>query len=291
MFAYEIRIGSGGMLRTVADLLHPAQDRGYGVGAFGVVDLETGGALLRAAQARRSPVILLVGEESECVLPYPLWIDTLKQMADDAPMPVAVALDHGTSLESCFRAIETGLTGVMYDGSHLPLPENIANSRHVSRRARARGIPVEAEIGRLPDSAHGGQQDLGAYLTDPDEAASFVKSTGVDALAVAIGTVHGLPIDLPCIDFDRLARIRAAVRVPLVLHGVSGTRPEDVKRCVEMGIQKFNVYSDLVKASAQRLQRSIANGEDIVDWLQAIWDGFRETAAFYMNLLGSAGQA
>ncbi len=279
------------MLRTVADLLHPAQDHGYGVGAFGVVDLETGGALLQTAQASRSPVILLVSDESDCILPYPLWIDTLKQMADDAPVPVAVALDHGTTLESCFRAIETGLTGVMYDGSHLPLHENIANSKEVSRRARARGVPLEAEVGRLPDSTRGGQQDLGTYLTDPDEAAFFVNSTGVDALAVSIGTLHGLPIDLPCIDFDRLARIRAGVRVPLVLHGVSGTRPEDLKRCVEMGMQKFNVYSDLVKASARRLKRSIDDGEDIVDWMQAIWNGFCETAAFYMELLDSAGQA
>jgi fructose-bisphosphate aldolase class II len=279
------------MIATAAGLLRTAQSGCYGVGAFAVVNLETGSAVLEAAQATGSPVILLVGEESTCVLPYTLWIDALKEMAIDALVPVAIALDHGTSVEECLDAIGAGVTGVMFDGSGLPLDENIALTREVTRKAHAEGVSVEGEIGYVPGCAPDELENLQDCLSDPGEAARFVEMTGVDVLAIAIGTVHGLPLEAPCIDFERLSEIRQQVGVPLAVHGVSGTSRDDLMRCVRLGVQKFNVYSDMVHEAANRVQASLEGGDDIVEWLRAASGGFRDVAKDYMNLIGSAGHA
>lgn len=277
------------MLAILQEVLGAAERGGYAVGAFDLVSLETGRALLDAAESLHSPIILMIGEEAGCLLPNPLWMPLLCQMASASPVPAAISLDHGTSLEAVRQAIEAGAAGVMFDGSKLPLEENIRLTREVVRIAHAVGVSVEAEVGHVGEAA---EADCAtAFLTDPADAAGFVEETGVDALAVAIGTAHGQYRRPPQIDYERLEAIRRRVSVPLVLHGGSGTPPDSLRRCVQLGICKVNIYTDMVLGAAEALRVSLDRGDDVLDWLRAINAGFREVAGAYLELLGSAGRA
>ena len=276
------------MLVTLKEILEPAQHGGYAVGAFDLVSLETGKALLDAAEFLSSPIILMIGEEAGSLLPYYLWMPALLWMAQASVVPVSISLDHGTSLNAVKSAIDAGVTGVMFDGSSLPWDENVRLTREVVSLAHASGVSVEAEVGHVGEAK---ADESASALTDPDEAAEFVRATGVDALAVAIGSAHGHYRQTPQLDLARLEAIRARVRVPLVLHGGSGIPAESLQRSVELGICKVNVYTDLVTSAARALRQSLDRGEDIVDWLRAINAGFTQATASYLEILGSRGRA
>ncbi len=276
------------MLVSLGEILASAQRNRYAVGAFNLVSLETGRALLDAAQACDSPIILMIGEEAGSLLPYAQWMPGLREMAVSSNIPVAISLDHGSSIQEVERALNAGVTGVMYDGSLLPFDENTRLTNEVVRRAHAMGVSVEAEIGHVGEAS---QINDDKCLTNPADAEEFSKATHVDALAVAIGTAHGKYRRAPQIDLTRLEEIRSRVSVPLVLHGGSGTPPDLLKHCVQRGICKVNIYTDLVQHAGANIRASLERGDDIVDWLRAINAGFCDVALSYLELLGSAGQA
>ncbi|MGQ9692082.1 MAG: class II fructose-bisphosphate aldolase [Thermaceae bacterium] len=238
------------MLRPLQEVLPP---KGRAVGAFDVVSLEWAEAVLQAAESLGLPVILSVaphlgGPPMEALAPG------LRYLAEEARVPVALHLDHGESLEEVARALRLGFTGVMLDGSHLPLEENIRLTRLALTLARAYGAGVEGEVGVVPGqyTAQAPDPSLPQY-TDPEEARRYLEETGVDALAVSIGTRHGLYKGPVRLNLPLLGRL-AGLGVPLVLHGASGLSPEEYRALVERGIRKINLYADLALEAARALK-------------------------------------
>lgn len=226
-------------------LLEKARTRGYAIGAFNVYNLEGVRAVIAAAEAERSPVILQLHPAALRFGGRPLVLAGLAA-AREAWAPVSVHLDHGSAPEDICAGLSAGLTSVMADGSALPFLENLAFTRDMAELAHRAGACVEAELGRLSGTEDGlTVPDREARLTDPVLAAQFVAATGVDCLAVCVGNVHGAYREEPHLDFDRLAAIQERVPVPLVLHGASGLPAEAVGRAIELGVAKFNVNTEL----------------------------------------------
>ena len=225
-------------------MLLDAQAGGYAVGAFNVENMEMVLAVIAAAEEMSAPVILQTTPSTIKYAGLDMFYANVKTAAEAARIPVAFHLDHGNSFDLAVRAVREGYTSVMIDGSHEPFEENIALTQRVIAVARPNSIPVEAELGRVG----GKEDDLVSDAdtnTDPAEAREFVERTGVDSLAVAIGTAHGFYIGTPKLDKERLSQIRAVVDVPLVLHGASGLSEEDVQDCIRRGICKVNFATEL----------------------------------------------
>lgn len=250
------------------ELLLDAQRRHYAVGAFNVENMEMVQAVVAAAEAERAPVILQTTPSTLKYASTATFAAMARAAAEHSWVPVAIHLDHGDSFGLCVRAAADGYTSIMIDGSKLPLEENIALARQVAEMAACcSGHPaVEAELGRL-----GGKEDSlevkpGEDLyTDPDEAARFVRETGIDSLAVAIGTAHGFYKGEPKLDFDRLAQLQAAVPVPLVLHGSSGVPDADVQRAVCSGVCKVNFATELRAAYTDAVRHTLAGDSALYD--------------------------
>ena len=232
------------MLVNLKTVLNMAEEGGYCIPAFNVYNMETVMGVLKAAEEMRAPIIMqvyprLMKEETGYFL-SPI----IKAAAQKATVPVCFHLDHGPSELETTRSLRYGATGIMLDGSLLPFEENIDVSARVAAVAHPNNIPVEAELGKVG----GKEDDLEAVAdtnTDPAEAKEFVEKTGIDSLAVAIGTAHGFYVGTPVLDKERLSEIRAVVDIPLVLHGASGLSDEDVKDCVKRGICKVNFATEL----------------------------------------------
>ena len=233
------------MLTSMVDMLHRAQAGGYAIGAFNVYNLEGVKAVIGAAEAERSPVILQIHPKAldyGGVLLIALCIEAARQ----ASVPVAVHLDHSTSAQTIRFALKAGMSSVMVDGSHLDYPQNVAFTREMTHLAHECGAGVEAELGRISGSEDGlTVAELEARLTDPRQAADFVAQTQVDVLAICIGNVHGHYRTEPRLDFKRLAAIHDCVNIPLVLHGTSGLPDAMITRAVELGVSKFNVNTEV----------------------------------------------
>lgn len=241
------------MLVTLNDVLPRAQKNGYAVGLFNTTDTDMLQAAIEAAEELRSPIII---GTAEVLLPYgelQLIGPSILHAARNASVPVVVHFDHGLSFDRCIEALKLGFTSVMFDGSAHPYEENLAMTREMVKIAHSMGASVEGEIGHIGagemahDDDNAGVADTSGYTT-PEEAVAFVKETGVDALAIAIGTAHGPYRKKPKLDIPRLKQIRAAVNTPLVLHGGSGLSDEDFRNTVEGGISKVNIYTDLCEA-------------------------------------------
>lgn len=238
-------------------ILKDAVKNNYAVGAFGGSDLISAMAAIKAAEAKKTPLILL--EEFSLVFDddrsLALHFSALNAMIEKASVPIATVLDHGVSYEDCIKAIELGCTSVMFDGSALPMEDNIRITKAVVEAAHAVGVSVEGEIGHVGGAeggvtAQGLTADSSQYST-PYEAAYFAKQTGVDALAVAVGTVHGTFRGTPHLDIDRLRAIRQAVGgLPLVLHGGSGLPAGEFQKAIRSGINKINIFTSQEKAGA-----------------------------------------
>jgi len=238
-------------LVAMSQMLIPARRGGYAVGAFEVWNLESVQAVVAAAEGLSQPVILQVG-------PYEADYAGLEDIslmalfhARRARVPVALHLDHGDTFERVMQCIGHGFTSVMLDVSHLPYAENVAATKEVVRVAHACGASVEAELGRIGGEETGidvTNEDV--HLTNHDQAREFVNATGIDALAVAIGTVHGFYKSKPNIRLGLLEEIAEKVAIPLVLHGGSGTPDSDVRKAISIGIAKVNICTELVAAIA-----------------------------------------
>ncbi len=281
------------MLVSMTDLLAAAQAGGYAVGGFNVYNLEGVRAVLAAAEEARSPAMLQLHPAALSSGGAPLLALCLAA-ARAARVPLAVHLDHAAERAVIERALSEGGLSVMADGSHLPYEDNVAFSAAMIALARAHGAAVEAELGRLGGTEDGltvAERD--ARLTDPTQAADFVACTGVDALAVCIGNVHGRYSGEPQLDFERLAAIRAAVTVPLVLHGASGLPEALVRRAIALGVCKLNVNTEVRAAYVGALREGLrANASaDLLDLMTGAVDAMRAVVAERMRMFGSAGRA
>lgn len=232
-------------LVTSKELLLDAQKNGYAVGAFNVENLEMVQAVVEAAEELHFPVILQTTPSTVKYADLEYFYAMVRTAAEKASVPVVMHLDHGNSFDLAMRALRAGYTSIMIDGSHESFEDNIAVSKAVAAACHPSGVPVEAELGKVggkEDDLDGGDGDP---YTNPAEAKAFVEATGVDSLAVAIGTAHGVYKGIPKLDLERLAEIRKVVSIPLVLHGTSGVPDDTVRECIRRGICKVNYATDL----------------------------------------------
>ncbi len=245
-------------LVTSKEMLSRAQAGGYAIGAFNAENMEMVQAIVEAAEELCAPVIIQTTPSTVRYASTDVYAATVRAVAQRASVPVCIHLDHGDSYELAMSALESGYTSVMIDGSKLDLEGNIALTRAVAEQARAAGIPVEAELGAV-----GGKEDsleAEGGCTIPEEAKEFVERTGIDSLAVAIGTAHGVYTKAPRLDIERLRQIRAMVDVPLVLHGASGLTDESVQACIREGICKVNFATELRQSYTRAVRRVLEDG-------------------------------
>lgn len=280
-------------LVTTKQLLIDAQENGYAIGAFNVENMEMVQAVVASAEELQSPVILQTTPSTVKYADAEYYYAMVKAAAEKASVPVVMHLDHGSSFELAMKAYRAGYTSIMIDGSHGTFEENIAVSKAVADACHAAGIPVEAELGKVG----GKEDDLDSGddnpYTDPQQAVQFVEATGVDSLAVAIGTAHGVYKGIPKLDVERLSEIRKVVSVPLVLHGTSGIPDETVQECVRRGICKVNYATDL-RIEFTKGVRRILQEESVIDPKKYGAAGREEVKNYVMErmkMLGSVGKA
>ena len=235
------------MLVNLNEVLKKAQKEKYAVGLFNTTDTDMLQAVIEAAEESNSPVIL---GTAEVLLPYgelKLIAPSVIAAAKRAKVPVVVHYDHGLTFDRCIEALKLGFSSIMFDGSAKPYEQNIAETREMVKIAHAFGATVEGEIGHVGEAAKEDNLLTDMYTT-PEEAQAYLDATGVDALAVAIGSAHGVYKKKPMLNIERLKEISSAVKVPLVLHGGSGLSDDDFKNTIRNGIAKVNIFTDLCLA-------------------------------------------
>jgi ketose-bisphosphate aldolase len=254
--------GAGRALVPSRQLLEEARREGRAVAALNFYNAETLRAHVLAANECGASVILQTTESTINYLGMGLVVAMARAAAEELERPAALHLDHGGSYELAARCVEAGYTSVMIDGSKLPFDENVALTRRVVELAHAAGVSVEGELGHVAHNEEGG--DISRLFTRPEDASRFVEATGVDALAVAVGTAHGFYKGEVRLDFERLSRIREAVgETALVLHGGSGVPDELMRRAVECGIRKINFGTELKNAFTLAVKRSLTASDEI----------------------------
>ncbi|MBR4872659.1 MAG: class II fructose-bisphosphate aldolase [Clostridia bacterium] len=276
------------MLVNLNDVLLDAQKNHYAVGLFNTIDTDMLEGVIAAAEELRSPVVI---GTAEVLLPYgelKLIAPSLIAAAKRATVPVVVHYDHGLTFERCMEALSLGFSSVMFDGSAGDEAENLKNTAEMVKIAHALGASVEGEIGHV-GNADVGDNETDEMYTTPEEAVAFVKATGVDALAVAIGTAHGAYKTKPKLDIKRLSEIRAALDTPLVLHGGSGLSDEDFRNTIAGGITKVNIFTDLCVAGAEAVQKADTNA--YLELRNRKVEAIREATKKKMLLFGSNGRA
>lgn len=251
-------------LVTSKGMLLDAQKGNYAVGAFNVENMEMVMAVVEAAQEMQSPVILQTTPSTVRYAGFNLYYANVKAVAERATVPVALHLDHGSSFELAVQALREGYTSIMIDGSQLPLEKNTGLTRRVVEACRPCQVPVEAELGCV-GGKEDGRSSRNSGLTSPAQAAEFVEKTGIDFLAVAIGTSHGIYRGAPHIRLDLLGEIKKCVPVPLVLHGTSGVEDEVVRSCIQEGICKVNYATDLRIAFSDGIKRILSEDSTVID--------------------------
>lgn len=253
-------------LESMTNMLKKAQDGKYAVGQFNINNLEWTQAVLEATKENNAPVILGV---SEGAMKYMGGFKVVSAMVNslietlDVKQPVALHLDHGSSFESCKEAIDAGFSSVMIDGSKLPIDENIAVTKQVVEYAHAKGVSVEAEVGCV-----GGNEDGvvgGVKYADANECKRIVDEAGIDALAAALGSVHGEYHGEPVLGFKEMEEIRDLTNMPLVLHGGSGIPEHQIKKSIELGHCKINVNTECQQAFTKRVREVLANDDKVYD--------------------------
>ncbi len=280
-------------LVTSKKMLTDARKGGYAVGAFNVENMEMVKAVLAAAEELKAPVMLQTTPSTVKYGTLETFAGIVKAEAQRVSVPVCLHLDHGSSFDLAVKAMKAGYTSVMIDGSGESFEKNIEVTKKVVDVAKAFGIPVEAELGKVG----GKEDDLEADAdtnTDPEEAKEFAERTGIDSLAVAIGTAHGFYAGTPVLDKERVSAIKEVVSVPLVLHGASGLSEEDVKECVERGMCKVNFATELRVAYTDAVKRLLAEKPETFDpkKLGAVaMEAVKEQVVLRMKMCGCDGKA
>ena len=286
------------MLVNVKGILKKAQEGGYAVGLFNTTDTDMLEGVIAAAEELNSPIII---GTAEVLLPYgelkllgPALVDAAKR----AKVPVAVNFDHGLTFERCVEALQVGFSALMYDGSAKGYKQNVRETREMVELAHMMGVSVEGEIGHVGQASedsyekHDGpvaeREDM---YTTPEEAKEFLRLTGVDALAVAIGTAHGEYKSKPILNLKRLQEIRAAVDVPLVLHGGSGLSDDDFRNCIKCGIAKVNIFTDICLAGAKATAEGLSQGMGYLELRNKKVNDIKEATLAKLRLFGSENKA
>lgn len=245
------------MLVTLKEICGIAEEKGIGVGAFNVPNLESLTAVLEAAEELNAPVIIQHAEVHDELIPIEVIAPIMVDMAKKASVPVCVHLDHGITYHECMKALRLGFTSVMYDASAAPYEDNVSQTKEVVKAAHAMGASVEAELGTIlsgeGSSESREETNLNDIYTDPDTAKDFVERTGVDALAIAFGTAHGIYKETPVLDLDRIIKIREKTDAALVMHGGSGVSDKEFKTAIKNGIRKINYYTYMALAGAEAI--------------------------------------
>ena len=277
------------MLVNFIDLLKDAQAKHYSVGLFNTTDTDMLQAAIEAAEDMRSPIII---GTAEVLLPYgelKLIAPGLIAAAKNAKVPVVVNFDHGLTFDRCLEALKLGFTSVMFDGSAYDEETNFRNTAEMVKIAHAIGASVEGEIGHVGIAATGDNAETDNYTT-PEEAEKFVEKTGVDALAVAIGTAHGAYKIKPKLDIKRLAEIRAKIDTPLVLHGGSGLSDDDFKNTIKNGIAKVNIFTNLCEAGDLAVKTGLDYNLTYLDLRNLKKDVIKQAIIAKMKLFGSVNR-
>ncbi len=231
-------------LKSVSTILKDAQKNHYAVAAFNVFNFESISWIIKAAEQENTPIIAMLYPSVSKHIPASTFCAIAKDLARNAKVPVGVHYDHSNSFEQIMTAIKDGFPSVMIDGSYLPYEENVKITREIVRVAHPMGIDVEAELGYVGRASNEDDYANPSTYTDPDNAVEFVDRTGVDSLAIAIGSAHGNYVSTPKLDLGRLKEIRNKVSVPLVLHGGSGIPDDQIKKAVKLGITKLNIGTE-----------------------------------------------
>jgi len=283
------------MLVDMRDMLRHAHAGGYAVGAFDLVSLDFLQGILAGAEGQDAPVILSLAESHYAFFDPELLMPAVRRAAERAGVPVAIHLDHGSTLEAAARGINQGFNGVMVDASTSPLNENITRTRAVVEMAHGCGIPVEGELGYVAGvEGEDAERHPGEVIyTSPEEAAQYVETTGVDFLAVSIGTVHGRMRGEPQLDFERLAAINARLSIPLVIHGGTGLSDTQFRRLIENGVAKINYYTALADAAGDVIGRNALSGDkrSYTDMVTGTQDAIRQEVERCIALWGGSGMA
>lgn len=275
------------MLVNLNDILHDAQKKHYAVGLFNTTDTDAIEAAITAAEEMKSPIIL---GTAEVLLQYgdlKLIAPTMVSMAKSASIPVCVHYDHGLTFERCIEAIKFGFSSIMFDGSAEDEENNLKQTREIVKIAHALGVTVEGEIGHVGEAINGDDAASDMYTT-PEEAVNFIEKTGVDALAIAIGTAHGVYKSTPKLDIERLKQIRKVTDTPLVLHGGSGLPEADLKATIREGIAKLNIFTDLYIAGLRVINEG---GTDYHQVRTKKVEAIRQVVRNKITLFGSEGKA
>lgn len=278
---------------SAKQMLLKAQQGGYAVAAFNVENMEMVQAVCDSANKLKAPVIIATSASALKYAPPALFAAMVYAVAKETSIPVALHLDHGNSFELCEACVKAGYSSVMIDASQQPYEENVKLSRAVVKLCTTYQVPVEAELGHVGGKEDDieSENDLG---TDPIQAAEFVKQTGVNSLAVAIGTTHGVYQGAPKLDFERLSSIRSAVDIPLVLHGASGLSGDAVRACVSRGICKINYATELRAAYTAAVRHVLIENPEAIDpkiFGRAARKCVSEVVLEKMTVLGCEGKA
>ena len=286
-------------LVSILDELKKAQAGGYAIPCFDTFEMHGTQGIFDAVEAKRAPVMVglytrMFDAPRNVGTPNPRALtDYIRALAEEATVPVSIILDHGASFEHCVMALNVGFTDVMYDGSRLPFEENVATTKMVVRAAHAVGAAVEAELGHVGVGST--YREFGAQgkgFTDPDTVERFVEETGVDFLAIAVGTAHGLYDGEVNLALDLLADIRERVDIPLVLHGGSGLSDDQFRAAVAGGIQKINIFTNLAVESTRRmLENARTEDASFRSMIAQIRESFRDECARLLDVFGTTGKA
>lgn len=283
------------MLVNMNEVLLPAMQKKYAVGLFNAVNLESARGIIEAAQYLGSPVIM---GTAEVLLPYgPLEELSyfLIPMAKKASVPIVIHLDHGLQKETCLKALELGFSSIMYDCSTDSYEVNLEKVREMAEIAHSYGATIEAELGHVGDnegSTEGPSTSVNPadFYTDPKQAKDFVDKTGVDALAIAVGTAHGAYQLPPKLDFERIKAIADTIAIPLVLHGGSGLTEQDFRKAIQCGISKINIFTDINVAAAEAMKANfISASQGMTQLIPYAVEAVKREVIKKMELFGSAG--
>lgn len=258
------------MLANLNDVLKPARKNHYAVGLFNTCSLEFARGVIAAAEETQSPVIIGTAEVLLPMASLEEMADMLLPMAKRAAVPVVVHLDHGLTAECCEKALKLGFSSIMYDCSTDPYEENIRKVAEMAKLAHSYGATIEAELGHVGNnpSDKDGAVDPSAFYTEPQQALDYVSKTGVDALAIAVGTAHGAYKLPPKLDFERIREIAGTIDTSLVLHGGSGLTDDDFRKAINEGISKVNIFTDINMAAAKAAHDYFEKGEVLLTDLQ-----------------------
>lgn len=278
------------MLVNLNEVLKKAQKKKYAIGLFNTIDTDMLQAVIEAAEELNSPIII---GTAEVLLPYgdlDLIAPSVVTMAKKANVSVVVHYDHGLTFANCIRALKLGFSSIMFDGSTNDYETNIAQTREIVKIAHEFGATVEGEIGHVGQADNEADMQEDTYTT-VEEALKFLNDTGVDALAIAIGTAHGLYKSKPKLNLERLKEIRTATDVPLVLHGGSGLSDDDFRSTIANGIAKINIFTDLCNAGVNSVIESGAKGVGYLEMRDAKMKAIKEAVKEKIRLFGSVDKA